>query len=386
VDNLELIRDCLALRQHTLGLFAGALDAPSWVRFVSATQPRALWLLLAAEACATPIRRRVGDAARELPDAQRSLLERASAEELQRMLAARMQLAVIDRAAAAAGVNPIVLKGGVPVAEGKNSFDLGDVDVLLSADECEALASALRDAGGEGILSIRLPHALRTDIHSELDVGAGASTLTPSIQTEPLAGYSRLRRLRNVPNAVYVIQHCTTHHPNRRGNLRDMMLLADALRSCTPDEHRELSDLLDRSSERDLYQRFLTRSLAITRGQTPIEDQRSVLQAAAHYAFSLRWPKAIGPVQYSVRGMATFFFGPASDLARAARVYLFGPVRDHSFWNSHPLTDRLPRLSVIAGYIIRTPYRLALLLYAATLAMAFRLDFDRHLRLPPHTR
>jgi putative nucleotidyltransferase-like protein len=381
VNNVELIRDCLALRHHTLGLFAGTLDAESWVRSVSATQPRALWLLLAAEACATPIRGRVGAAARALPDEQRALLERASAEELQRMLAARMQLAVIDRAAAAAGVNPIVLKGGVPIAEGKNSFDLGDVDIFLDDAGCKSMARALEDIGGDGQGSVYFRDGFHVELHSGLDVGRGVKCIS-RMASRPIRGYTHLHRLEHVEHVAYVVQHATTHHPHRRSNLRDLLLLADALRDCNARELGELTDRLRANPERRLYLRALSAARSVSSGTRSEDDAATALIAAANYAFGLRWPDSAGPVQQLARGMVAFFFGTASDVGRAIGIYLLSRTTPRSYWLRHPFARRAPRLSMIMSYIVRTPYRVALLLYAAAVATAFRLDFDRHLWRP----
>jgi len=384
VKNVELIRDCLALRRHTLGLFAGTLDAESWVRFASATQPRALWLLFAAEACATPVRARVGSAARRLADEQRTLLERVSAEELQRMLAARMQLALIDRAAAAAGVNPIVLKGGVPVAEGKNSFDLGDVDIFLDDAASSSMARALDDFGGDGEGSVYFRDGFHVELHSRLDVGSGLRSMA-RMASRPIRGYARLHRLENVDHVSYIIQHATTHHPHRRSNLRDHLLLADALRDCTARELGELTTRLSANPERTLYLRTLSAGRSLSVGTRSEDDEGTALIAAANYAFGLRWPESVGPVRQLARGMVAFFFGPASDVGRAIRIYLLGRTTPRSYWLRHPFARRAPRVAMIMSYFVRTPYRVALLLYAAAVATAFRLDFDRHLRSPTRT-
>jgi hypothetical protein len=372
-----LVSQCVALRERTLALLSGAVEPEAWVHSVANTPTNAWWLFLAAEACATPIRVRLGKEAHLLPVGVKGVLDHACREELQRILTVRMQLAIIDRAAGATGLAPVVLKGGVAVAEGVSGFDLGDVDLLLPATDCERLAQALREIGGVGQLSVQLPGALPTDIHATLDVGSGLSPVIPRPETQPISEYAHLRRLRNVPHAAYIIQHCTTQHPSRRGNLRDLMLLAETIRTFSTDELEELSAALQTSPERALYEGFLMRARAINTGTALACDPSVALMAAAHYALSLRWPNTVGPVRQSLRGMSTYFFGSRSDVGRALRIYLLKPVEPGSFWMPRALSTRVPRLARLTSYVLRTPYRAALLLYSASVAMAFRLDYER---------
>ena len=44
---------------------------------------------------------------------------------------------------------------------------------------------------------------------------------------------------------------------------------------------------------------------------------------------------------------------------------------------AHPLARRFPSAFRTVSYVIRTPYRIALLLYAAAIAIRFRLDFEQ---------
>ncbi|HEY4131070.1 MAG TPA: hypothetical protein VGM50_10655, partial [Gemmatimonadaceae bacterium] len=179
-----------------------------------------------------------------------------------------------------------------------------------------------------------------------------------------------------VPHAAYVVQHCTTHHVERRGNLRDFALLADALGDMTRAEIEQLRGALDAMPDRILYQRFLTNALAVSRGSGVPDDPATSRVMAAHYMLCERWPKDTGFVPHTLRLMTTFFLGPSRDLTRGARGFLFNPIRDESRWMMHPLATRLPRLSRFVSYIVRTPYRLALLSYAAWVAIRFHLDYD----------
>ena len=370
-----LVRDTIVFRKQALALLTGAIDSRTFVDATSQTGARVWRFFLAAEACATPLRSRIGAWIHSLRPEIKVILDESCAAELQRMLAADMQLRLIDRAAVLSDTAPIVLKGAVPIAEGKHAFDLGDVDLLVLRDELDPLRRTLIALGASADGELRFQGTLKTELHSKLDYGPGVVAAS-SVAARPLSRFARLRRLENVAHAAYVTQHCTTHHVERRGNSRDLMLLADVLRDFSADEIEQLRAQLNALPDRDLYARFLNRALAASREEGVNDDPQTALVVAAHYAFSERWPRDDRFISTSLRLMATWFLGPSRDMSRAVRNFLLNKMLDESRWLAHPFAKRAPRFWRGVAYVVRTPYRLALLTYAASVAIRFRLDYD----------
>src|SRR4051812_47106843 len=109
----HLVSQCLLLRAWALR-FLSSGDASGFPE----VEPAAFHLFVAAEAIAWPLSQRLGAAAAGLPEYARDELTRAGREELQRIMAARAELAWLDRMAERAGVAPVILKGAVAVTDG----------------------------------------------------------------------------------------------------------------------------------------------------------------------------------------------------------------------------------------------------------------------------
>jgi hypothetical protein len=165
--------------------------------------------------------------------------------ELQRVLSARGEMANLAGLARAHGWTVAVLKGGAAVAAGEN-LDLIDVDVLAPGSEAHAVSEALGELG-YGALAGRGSHrvgirAARTSIHIEIHTSVpglddGASAHSPRrLDASPVAG---LRQLPPPDHLWHVLHHSAEQHPDRRGRLRELLVLAHAIRRCTPEQLAE---------------------------------------------------------------------------------------------------------------------------------------------------
>lgn len=298
------VREALALRGAVLGVLATRGEvAPEQrdIAMLRETSTEGWRLLLTAECCALPLaaRLRSSGIASSLPaETQRVLIE-AQLAETQRVMAARAQLRELDALAAELGIEMIVLKGGAIVAESdREPIDLGDIDLLVTS-EAAALVweRLLRDgwrmktAGGvaatdaaplafnhfEPLLPPR--DGVPVELHQRVDYARGTAGRR-ALETRPLAGHRALHRAIGEAAVLTALEHSVIQHPHRRGHLRDLVLLADAMSECAPAvrEHIDLSSGDPRYAPelRDMLEQVR----ALERGERPA-DAPSIRHAVA---------------------------------------------------------------------------------------------------------
>ena len=232
------VEEALALRAWALRLLGGQPAPP----------PRAgeaAWkAFLFAERCALPLRGRAGAT---VPAETGGVLEARATLELQRAMAARAVLAELARMVRGHGLRALVLKGGVPLAEGGEMVDVSDVDLLLPAADAAALAAAMDRSGwsphyadpvpgtpGCFHLAARSrPGYVSVELHYALAFLGGGFDPWEGARPSAVPG---LMRMAPRAQAWHVLAHAVVHHPPRRGSIRDLLVLAQALRECTPDD------------------------------------------------------------------------------------------------------------------------------------------------------
>lgn len=221
----------LALRAWALAVLGGG-DVPP-----PAVTDAAWRVFLATEGCAVPLLERVR---RQAPARVPRVLEAWARGELQRVLSARSQLRLLDRAAGRGGWPVVVLKGGVAV-DSDPALDLVDLDLLLLPEQVLAFAAALEgdgyasagvdyvEAGSEAhhLANRALPGSIPVELHFRLPVPEGAAG--PWQRRIPLAGTRHLSRLEAADHLWHLLVHAAVQHPFKRGRLRDLLLIARAL-------------------------------------------------------------------------------------------------------------------------------------------------------------
>jgi hypothetical protein len=245
-DSPRAVDQALALRRWALDLLAGAHDPPppaagheGWAAF------------LRSERCALALSARVG-AARLRDDPAFAALRASVPAEAKRVLAARAQLATVGAAAARSGWKVAVLKGAAPLALGHDAPDLLDVDLWARPEDARAVAELLDSIGfapagrvAANRLAVRAaPGAMQVEIHTAVpwleEGGAEWERLRPA---------GRLWRLAPADHAWHLLIHATEQHPERRGRIRELLLLNAALRDCSG---AELAALRERAAARPL--------------------------------------------------------------------------------------------------------------------------------------
>lgn len=227
-------------------------------------------LFLRTERCAHPLEgalRRTG-CEDLLSEPVRAVLGREAAWERGRISSARRQLESLATWAAESGARPVVLKGGLP-ALGPDGLDLNDVDILLpveDAEEIQAWLLAREDhrpgyAGGDHLRQVRPAGELAIEVHYALDGEMWGQESGSWRRIREIPGMPGLWRLGPADHLWHVLAHQIVVHVPRRGRVRDLLLLRDALASCSPEDidlarhrarHHRLSDVLEPALEHAL--------------------------------------------------------------------------------------------------------------------------------------
>jgi hypothetical protein len=377
----DRVAECLLLREWVIPLFTRSVSPDeaiaSWPKVSSA----AWTLFLAAEVCAWPLSQRLGASVARLPQDVRAELDRATRLELQRIMAGRAELAVVDRIAEECDAAPVVLKGGVALADGSHGFDLGDLDFLLPSDEMERFGQALA-ANGFTVKSkiggtYLAEGALPIELHDALDVGYAVQPAA-AIESSPFASFRRLRRLTPAVHVLYMIQHSTTQHALRRGHLRDVVLIGSTLDLCSPADRDEIQRAVQASPMRHLYEATLNFARAtqadVSRGPAPpVDEFRRV--AAGKYATSVWFPSGSPSLLPLFLDHVPHFVASGADARRLVMGYLSTSVPDASHWYSTTLARLSEPLARGVGAAVRTPYRLMALSTAWAVGTCIRLCY-----------
>lgn len=257
-------------------------------------------LFLRGERCALPLWSRVAATQRSLPDIPLRLLKQRATSDLQRVLSARAQLLLVREFAAARGIEPIVLKGGVVVGDDVSAVYLADLDVLCGSEaDATVLDTLLADHGYRPdsmgtafhLATRHVAGAIQVEVHYLLP-GVGA---TPDLfaRARPLAGVPGVWRLGPADHLWHLLVHSVVQHPFRRGCLRDELLIATAVAQCAPPELAELHARISRHPQREGLGAALELAGALANGRAGPDPFRC--EAAAHYllirrfAWTTRW-------------------------------------------------------------------------------------------------
>ncbi|GAC1478109.1 MAG: hypothetical protein NVS1B4_21590 [Gemmatimonadaceae bacterium] len=348
-------REALALRAWALDLIARAQDD---TRRPVAPVPRASvggWsLFVAAERCALPLKSRLlaRGAFTALDPEVRSLLDARATREMQRILAARRQMADLEHAAKAAGCTAIVLKGGAAIAGGGEMLDLVDLDVLVPAASAKAFADALGgrgyDAAAETDITYHMgarfaPDSIHIEVHTRLGPHHSARDERAFARSVALDG-TALARLSPPDHLWHLLEHTTRHHPERAGALRDLLLIRAAVRDCSSAEVTQLASELATHPSAPAIAPLL--AMARTAEGKVIRDRFAAV-AAANYLVAT-WKLRQLPDAFTPDALVALVFGMvlgrASRRAALAAIASRGQESPSHPWIT-PLTGHTPFLA-----------------------------------------
>ncbi|HXI64372.1 MAG TPA: nucleotidyltransferase family protein [Gemmatimonadales bacterium] len=304
------VRDALRLRAVAVQILSGSSGRPAF----PSCSDRTWNVFLRTERCAMALKARLVAAGWPVPDQ----IEHAATRELQRVLSARGQLQRIARLVLADGIPAVVLKGGVAALASPAPVDLTDVDVLVRALQAERLATLLDGEGFSGTgpagtahLAQRVaPNAVQIEVHFALNDFEFDETIWGRIR--PLDGVPGLWRLCAADHLWHLLVHTVVTHPYRRGALRDVLLITEAIGDC---DAAALGTVERRVSAHPLSQQLgdLLAMARELRDGLPVED-RFRREAAANYV--LRGPLGLRYSRFWMTAFLTALFaqlGGATD-------------------------------------------------------------------------
>ena len=221
---------------------------------------------LRLERCALAVRARLAEYAltQETPNELTAVITARATRELQRALSARGQLARIAHLAKQHHWKIVTLKGGVTIAEG-GQVDVHDIDVLMLPDAGKTLATLLDTSGFTTNHEARPPHHLSAryaandvsiEIHHTIPGVSDIQTLLD--RALPLNATPSLWRLGHADHLWHLLLHATLQHPERRGNLRDVTIIARAIAATSSDDLTQVAAKIDAHSDAAILRPMFT--------------------------------------------------------------------------------------------------------------------------------
>jgi hypothetical protein len=183
------------------------------------------------------------------------VLDRFSTVDLQQTLSARAHLKALAAIARERGWTLVVLKGAVAVSEGVTTH-LWDVDVLVRPEHAQPLAREIATRLGlraessatqRHLAPLSAQHVLAVEIHQSIDSRRTSLTTQAWERIRPLTSVPGLFRLAPPDHVAHMLAHVVVDHPDRRGRLRDTVLLRRAIAECSAEDLEAVRDHLSRS-------------------------------------------------------------------------------------------------------------------------------------------
>lgn len=299
--------EALELRRWALRLLAGLAGDPP------AASARAWEALVRGERCALPLRSR----GRAFPAEARAVLDRCATAELQRFLSAQAQTRLLGTLLRERGWPGVVLKGAAHAVEGGEPLDVGDVDVLLPRHHAVEFAALLEARGGHRALGIDAAGAsgtgwqlatrlaeggVQVEVHFDVPFLAGEGDPWEATRPTPAGGVLRLSAANHL---WHVLVHGVVHHVERRGSLRELLLLCSARAACGTDDLREVERRAAAHPAVRPLRATLGMAEALAAGADPGDPFRAV--AAARFALMAGAGKRWGAGRFGMAAASSAF-------------------------------------------------------------------------------
>ena len=354
------VADALRLRRWGLALLTGEENRPP-----PKASDNGYRLFLEAERCGVRLLHVLTEKglAGSLPTYFQEKLSGRVVTEQRRIQSARDQLVEVGEIVRERGYRVAVLKGGT-VASTLAAVDLVDIDLLVEAAHARDFTAELDRRGYRpmGHSSSRhliersrvksVPIEVHTSIHNDIPT---SRNLWASVT--PLRAVQGLHRLGRADHLWHLLLHAVVDHPERRGNIRDLLLIGGGVSDCTVDELGAVRRQVATHPSRRVLEETLSMAQAV--------DTKNLLGDPLEYASAVR---------YSVRVLLCPLPIPRvleGYVYRWAVALLFGPAERRNMWkevfnvsidpSSHRkvawLEQRAPRMGRcfrVAGRLART--------------------------------
>ncbi|HEU0298042.1 MAG TPA: nucleotidyltransferase family protein, partial [Longimicrobium sp.] len=223
-----------------------------------------------------------------LPPEGARVLEEYATEEMKRFLSVAAQLRTAGAELARRGWTGVVLKGGTAAADGGEPLDVVDLDLLLErrhADEFAAFLDGELGArvgggdpgetltGGWQLASRRVPGEVEVEVHYTVPhLGADLSPWD-GVRPTRVPG---IHRLADAMHLWHLLMHSVVHHLERRGQLRELVLLCAAMAACPPEALGEVRRRVDGHPARDALRAAWEMAEALGSGRAPADGFRAM--------------------------------------------------------------------------------------------------------------
>jgi hypothetical protein len=246
----HVTRECLQLRALATLILHGAPESviSAAVRAIQPVSARGWRTFLLTERCAIWLHSELQarNLLAPLDQTVRAAILHRRDHELRRVLTARAQLFEMARLIERADQPVIVLKGAVAALRDSPIVDLSDVDVLPSDGRAQSLANRLDHAGyaprqdvepdpahllprqGEGLLYMEV-HTSLADVPADM-------VAAMRLRAQPFSALPMLSRLAPADHLWHLLVHVGLSHMERRGSIRDQLLMRLAAAECNDDE------------------------------------------------------------------------------------------------------------------------------------------------------
>lgn len=353
------LKAVLALRPWALAAVAGRAAAPPRL-----PSPGAWRAFLRVERCAAPLRRALSAANVPLPPELAAILADLATAELKRFMSAAAQVLLAGSLLRDMGVPGVALKAGAGAAGGGEPVDVADLDLLVPAEHAARFAAALEARGGHRPLKADPPAtatgkwemagrkaqgALLVEVHFAVPhLGPGVDPWS-GLRPTRVAGVFRLSAAHHL---WHLLVHSAVHHVERRGQIRELVLLREAIGAATPAEVEEVRARAAAHPAAAVLQASLEMAGELAGGRVPRDRFAGV---AAARAALLDWTPPPGVPAPTVRAYTAAVVALAAGAGDYRRLWFgadFSALAPSGFRGARAL-DVLPPLA----WLVRTGWR-----------------------------